>query len=103
MLSRTGHFGRLTTAILMASGLLACQKENPALDEKLDKIMARLDTIEKKIDQGGVGRAGAGQQPSRPQMAMPDPQATYSVPIEGDPVRGPATAKITVVSAEDFA
>ena len=103
MLSKIATPGCLLAALLLTVGLAACQKENPATDEKLDKILARLDTLEKKIDQGG-GRAGAaGQGQPRPQPAAPDPQATYSVPIEGNPVKGPATAKITLVSAEDFA
>jgi protein-disulfide isomerase len=38
-----------------------------------------------------------------PPPPEPDPAATYSVPIDGDPSKGPAAAPVTVVEAFDFA
>lgn len=43
-------------------------------------------------------RARAGE----PGERRPDPAAVYSVPIEGDAVRGPATAKVTIVEGAEF-
>jgi hypothetical protein len=77
----------------------ACQKDNSATNERLDKLLARLDEIEKKIDKAGTGRGAApGPQPGRP-----DPTAVYSVPVDGNPAKGPATAKVTIVEAAEFA
>ena len=95
------------TAILSFSGvaLLAlatgCQKEDAATKERLDKILAKLDDLEKKVDRAGTARPGA-QQPG-PQPGRPDPSAVYSVPVDGNPAKGPATAKVTIVEAAEFA
>jgi protein-disulfide isomerase len=90
---------------LAAAGLLAaavgCRKaSDEGADDKFDRIMARLDAMDKKIDQIGQGRGMA-----RPQApAEPDPKLTYSVPVtDSDFPRGPATAKVTIVEAADFA
>jgi hypothetical protein len=93
----------LAPLLLACLGGSACKRENSGFDEKADKILARLDAIEKKIDQGGIGRPGAGQPAPRAPMPTADPKATYSVPIEGDPAKGLPTAKVTLVSAKDFA
>ena len=79
----------------------------------MDDLAARVEKLEK----GGGGAAGGtvdarlakvekflgpymNQPPPPPE---PDPKATYSVPIEGDPTKGPATAPVTLVEAFDFA
>jgi protein-disulfide isomerase len=36
-------------------------------------------------------------------MKMPDPAVIYSVPVDGEPAQGPASAKVTVVEFSDFA
>jgi hypothetical protein len=77
----------------------ACQRDNTAVNERLDKVLARLDEIEKKIERGGGGRGA----PPGPQPGRPDPTAVYSVPIDGNPAKGPATAKVTIVEAAEFA
>jgi len=97
---------RFTTFIAagaIALGLAGCQKDTGSgLAEKLDQIDKRLASIEEKIDKGGAGaaRPGAQQRPSRPR---PEPTATYSVPVEGDPFVGPADAKVTIVKGFEFA
>src|SRR5262245_15059490 len=93
----------LPTLSMLAGVLLlagACQRDNSATNERLDKMMARLEEIEKKIDRGGGGRGAA---PQGPQPGRPDPTAVYSVPVEGSPVKGPAAAKVTIVEAFEFA
>jgi hypothetical protein len=80
---------------------VGCQKEDPATKDRLDKILAKLDDLEKKIDKVGTGRGAAA--PSGPQPGRPDPMATYSVPIDGNPTMGPANAKVTIVEAAEFA
>jgi len=97
------QISRTWTAVAGAT-LLAllggCQKEDAATKERLDKILAKLDDLEKKVDKAGTGRGAA---PSGPQPGRPDPMATYSVPIDGNPSKGPATAKVTIVEAAEFA
>jgi hypothetical protein len=76
--------------------------EGQKTSEKLDQVLAKLNDLERKVDAlqaRGVG--GGGQQRQAP--AAPDPMATYSVPIDGDPSVGPRTAKVTIVEAAEFA
>lgn len=89
--------------VLAALGmLLACQKGDPTEQEKLDTLQAKLDGIQRKLDNlGSSGTAPA--RPVPPPRRGPDPNAVYSVPIGDAPVRGPATAKVTIVEAADFA
>jgi hypothetical protein len=95
---------RRTSVILAASVLatLGCRKvSDEDSGEKFDRIMARLDAMDKKIDGIAQGRGGMAQ-PQRP--PEPDAKATYSVPVtESDHPRGAATAKVTIVEAADFA
>jgi hypothetical protein len=96
------RFGAFLLAGVVSVGLLACQRENAETGQKVDKILAKLDAIEKKLDTGA--RPGAGAQPARPQRPPPpDPKTTFSVPIDGDPAKGAPTAKVTIVEAAEFA
>jgi hypothetical protein len=95
-----------TISVLAAAGLLAaavgCRRESSDVEEKLDKIATRLDSMDKKIDQLAQ-RALPGARPQQPQNE-PDPKAIYAVPVaDSDYPKGPATAKVTVVEAADFA
>lgn len=95
MMNRT-----LVCAALLA--VAACQADDKDTKKKLDDILAKVNGIEKKLDKvrgGGPIAAGAQQ----PQPGRPDPGAVYSVPIDGDPVVGPAGAKVTIVEAAEFA
>ena len=92
----------------------ACTRENEGTDRKLDQVLERLAAVEKKLDARPAGpaapAAGApmrgqqqpgGPQPQRP--GAPNPSEVYSVDITGDPVRGAANAKVTIVEAFEFA
>lgn len=89
---RNGSF--LVSVLLLGSA--TCSKSDPAVHEKLDKIISRLDDLEKKIDTGP-------RRPQPPRRPVVDQSAVYSVPIAGDPVNGPPTAKVTIVEASEFA
>src|SRR5688572_2166071 len=91
----------VAAAALLAALAGGCQKEDPATKERLDKILAKLDDLEKKVDRVGTGRGGAAA--PGPQPGRPDPTAVYSVPVDGNPAKGPATAKVTIVEAAEFA
>jgi len=93
------------TSLILAASVLAalgCRKvSDDESSEKLDKILSRLDAMDKKLDQIGQGRAAAAAAQRPPE---PDPRSTYAVPVtEADHPRGPATAKVTIVEAADFA
>jgi protein-disulfide isomerase len=99
----------LKKCLLVAAGLgitvvggIACQKGDPALTDKMDKLQATMDRIAKRVDQIGTG-AAAPSRPQPPARPGPDPSAVYSVAIGEAPVRGPANAKVTIVEAADFA
>ncbi|HET6611711.1 MAG TPA: DsbA family protein [Kofleriaceae bacterium] len=76
----------------------ACQRNSDPIAEKLDKIDQRLANIEKAMASGGGAHA-----PQRPQRPRPQPNEVYAVPVKGSPINGPATAKVTIVEAFDFA
>jgi protein-disulfide isomerase len=65
-----------------------------ALNERQAEVQARLDEIQ---------RLQATPPPPRPRRAAPDLAATYAVPIDGDPVKGSATALVTIVRGYEYA
>jgi protein-disulfide isomerase len=85
-----------------ALSVLACQKPASApapaqpdgvelalLAQRVDKMDRRLARIEKAL--GGEARP------------EPEPDVTYSIPIDGDPSEGPADARVTIVKGFEFA
>jgi len=81
---------------------MACQVDDRATKERLDKMIAQADQLEKRVD--GLARAGAAAPAApAPRPGRPDPTAVYSVPLDGSPVSGPATAKVTIVEVGEFA
>jgi len=74
----------------------ACQADNRNLERKVDELG-------KKLDQVLARGPGAGAAAPRPTRVEPDRAKTYAVPIDGDPVDGPADAKVTIVKAFDYA
>src|SRR3954467_11153464 len=84
--------------ILAAASLVACTtQDNKSIEQRLDRIEALL--------KNGAGAAGgrAGAAAQRPQRPEPDKAKTYAMPVDGDPVDGPADAKVTLVKAYDYA
>ena len=58
-------------------------------------ILAKLGDLEKAIQQVKAQPAQA----ARPQL---DPNKVYNIPIANSPVRGPKTAKVSIVEFSDF-
>jgi protein-disulfide isomerase len=87
----------LATLSLLTAGVTCKKMEGTAeIDAKLDKVLSRLDDIEKKIGQGG-----GGQPPGPP---MPKPGVAYQLPVDPeDAYRGGKHAKVTIVEAFEFA
>jgi protein-disulfide isomerase len=90
--------------LLWASVLLSlagCQKSDPALAEKLDRVDSKLDTLARKVEGMARGGGAAAQRPAPP--PGPDPRTVYAVAVGDSPVKGPPTAKVTIVEAAEFA
>jgi protein-disulfide isomerase len=83
-------------ALVLVAG---CQADNKQLEEKIDKLTAAVDKMQKAVEAGG-GRAAAQQPPRRPSA---DPTKTYAVSVDGAPSEGPADAKITIIKAYEYA
>jgi len=74
----------------------ACQPDNRNIERKLDELTKKVDQLAAR---GGAG----GAVPQRAPRAEPDFSKVYAMSIEGDPVDGPADAKVTLVKAYDYA
>ena len=83
-------------AVVVMAG---CQADNRNLERKLDEMSKDIKDLKQAVARGGAAGAAA----PRPQRAEPDRAKTYSMPVEGDPVDGPADAKVTLVKAYDYA
>ncbi|HEU4731810.1 MAG TPA: thioredoxin domain-containing protein [Kofleriaceae bacterium] len=86
--------------ILLAVVVAAACAPDTRNDTKV--LERKIDDLSKKIDQM-IARGGPGAAAPRPARAEPDRAKTYAVPIDGDPVDGPADAKVTLVKAYDYA
>lgn len=96
---RASIAGALLTLSLVASAGCQREPETPpsTLHDEHRQILSRLADLERKIDRLAARPAGAAAR------AMgPDPSRTYSLPVEGSPVRGPAEAPITIVEFADY-
>jgi protein-disulfide isomerase len=98
--------GKVLLASLVAVSALACQRQDEQTQRKLDYLIGKVESLEKKVAAGGpvgrqAGAPGQQQQPQRPRG--PDPAAVYAVDITGAAFEGPANAKVTIVEAFDFA
>lgn len=82
------------------AGLAACQPDTKSLEKKVDDLAKNQ---QKMMDMLASGKGAGAAQAQRPARAEPDRAKTYSVSIEGDPVDGPADAKVTLVKAYDYA
>jgi protein-disulfide isomerase len=85
--------------LLGVVAMAACQSDNRGIERKLDELTKKVDELKTQVARGGAG-AQAPRPPARPE---PDRAKTYAVAVDGDPVDGPADAKVTVVKAYDYA
>jgi protein-disulfide isomerase len=58
--------------------------------------------LTKNAKTGAGGQPAGGNDQPRPQPAQADPNLIYKVPVGNSPVKGPNTAKVTVVIFSDF-
>ncbi len=86
-------------AILGVATLAACGSGDVEELKKGQKdILAKLDNLDRSVQQVKAGAAAA--QPARP--PTPDANKVYDIPIGNSPVRGPKSAKVTIVEFSDF-
>jgi hypothetical protein len=91
---------KLLLCAVAIAGVLSCARA-ARINEVERKCNDRVAALEERVKsmEDFLAKATGGQYPPEKE---PDPAATYSVPIEGDPIRGPATAKVTIVEAAEF-
>lgn len=95
-------------SVIACAALLAlgCQKGSPgASNPQNEDTVAKVAELSKRVDDidGRLKRIETLLQQYLEGPAEPDPQAVYSVPIDGYPSVGPATAQVTIVKAYEFA
>jgi len=93
MLSKSATSLLLSVATLTACGGSASDIQDIKKGQR--DILAKLDTLDKTVQQMRAQPAAA----QRPQM---DPNKVYTIPIGTTPVRGPKTAKVTILEFSDF-
>jgi protein-disulfide isomerase len=85
---------------VLGSVVAACGSDP---DKKLDTVLARLDSLEKKVD-GLPARIASNQAPRPVQRPQLDPNTVYAVPVaETDAYVGSKHAKVTIVEAYEYA
>ncbi len=89
------------TIALSAAAAPACQKAD---SEGNAKVLAKLDAIEKRLDQLAAQRPAPGVGAPQARRAALDPNTVYSVPLrDGELTRGAKNAKVTIVEAYEYA
>jgi protein-disulfide isomerase len=85
--------------VLVGAGCFGCdQGAGGKLDEVAKgqkEILAKIEALEKTVNQIKAAPAAA----ARPQA---DPNKVYTIPVDGNAMRGPKTAKVTIVEFSDF-
>jgi len=96
----TSLMRHLTLGIAAAVLLAACQQNSEdfaKLREQQAQILAKLDSLEKKID---AAPPAAAAPPPRP--SGPDPSKVYDIPVGASAIRGPKDAAITITEFSDY-
>ncbi len=92
MLSKSARSLLLSVATLAACGGSSDIQE---LKKGQKDILAKLDSLDKTVQQMRA-------QPAAPPRAQLDPGKVYDIPLGTSPVRGPKTAKVTILEFSDF-
>jgi protein-disulfide isomerase len=100
VIARAARLAVACVALAIAAG---CQHEDVETKERLRDISVTLAALERKVDALDCGAMSAAAPPtSAAAPVRPEPAAVYSVPIDGDPVLGPPTARVTLVEGGEF-
>jgi len=101
--SMSGLLGAAALVLLPAcqnpQSMAKVQETLTQINDQQKEILAKLGKLEEQVAKGGGGKPGANQGP-RP--GQPDPASTYKVPLADAYFKGPATAKVTIITWSDF-
>jgi hypothetical protein len=92
-----------TIAAVCLALSLGCQGKSmnmSRVEETLAKMSEKQDTILSKLE--ALEAKGPAAPQKRPQKGRPDPKAVYKVAVNDAHAKGPADAKITIVSWSEF-
>lgn len=90
-----------TTTLASSLSVLACQKASNSSGEGLNELKTQVKEIDGRLAKIEKLLGPYLNRPPRP--PEPDPSKVYSVPIDGNPFKGPESAPVTVVKAFEFA
>lgn len=98
--------GRLSLigAVIVAVAVVA---GSAIIANGLSRVTAQVDRtgteIKAALADAQKAMAAAGRPAPQPTRRRgPDPDKRYTIPIKGAPIRGPETAKVTIVEFSDF-
>lgn len=102
------RIGFVIASVFALATVLACQRDDSSINDKLDELAENQKKILEKVGQGGGSGSAAAERARKARAkkrrrAKPKPNEIYAVPIEGAPAVGPKHAKVTMVEAFEFA
>ena len=89
-------FRRYVWAGVTLAALSGCSPDVDELKHGDKDILAKIDTVQKSLEQARGAGAKAAVEPT------PDPSKVYDIPLDKSPVRGPKSAPVTIVEFSDF-
>lgn len=100
-----------TRVAMLENEVTGLRNQNAARERAFDaqltaataQMAANAQALEASLDRLKEAAAAPPPPPPPPRRAQPDPAVTYAVPVDGSPVEGVKTAKVTIVMGSEFA
>ncbi len=100
-LSLLSVFGAGLPACQGQSGFAQIQETLASIDQKQDNVLAKIDSLEQKLDTLPAAAPGKAKPPAA-RAGRPDPKLTYKVDVGDAAVKGSDEALVTIVAWSDF-